>query len=114
MLPADVASSIAEPGPSLLGSALRMLAAMALLGAGAWLLVRWRRAQGSSRRELQVLDRVDVARGASIAVLRAGERRLLVGVSGEGVRLLCDLGERADGSFPAALADAEARKENPS
>jgi flagellar biogenesis protein FliO len=84
--------------PSLAGAALRMLAAVALLGAAAWALLRWQRRTGGAKRDLRVLDRTFLARGASLAVVSVADRRLLLGISSDGVRLITDL----DAAAPAA------------
>jgi flagellar biogenesis protein FliO len=80
-----------EAAPSLAGAVLRI--SLVVLGlaaaAGAWLY--WQRRVKGPTRLLEILDRAALARGASVALLRVGERRLLVGVSNEGVRLLRDL-----------------------
>ncbi len=81
----------ASDGPSLLGATLRIVLMLAVIVAAGWGWLYWqRRARGPERR-LQVLDRAFLMRGAGVALLRADDRRLLVGVSAEGVRLLRDL-----------------------
>lgn len=104
-----VADVLAAPeAPSLAGAAIRMVLALAVVIAAAWVFLKWRQKASAPRRELEVLDRAFLARGASVALLRVGTRRLLVGVSGDGVRLVSklDSGE----SFVAALGEAEARR----
>jgi len=113
-LPTDPVAA-AELAPSLLGPTLRVIGALALLAAGAWILLgrlnRGRRGRG----DLCVIDRAFLARGAGVALVRVEGRRLLLGVSNDGVRLLSDLerprvtGER--GSFDAFLLDAETDEE---
>jgi flagellar biogenesis protein FliO len=91
--------------PSLAGAALRAVAALAALGGLAWLALAWRRRSGRAVRQLEVLDRAHLSRGASIALVRAGEQRLVVGVSADGVRLLAELeGAPARSGFAEALA----------
>lgn len=85
--------------------------AIALVGFG---FLWWqRRHGGATTRQVEVIDRAFLSRGVSVALLRVGERRLLVGVSGDGVRLLRDLDRaprEAEESFADALAVAEATR----
>ena len=95
--------------PSLLGAGLRLLL-FALLFAGAvggwwW----WRRRQREGGRQLEILDRALLSRGASVALLRVADRTLLIGVSPEGVRLLKSFG-RAE-PFADTLESVEALEE---
>jgi len=112
-LPGDPAATV-ELVPSLLGPALRMLVALTLLVAAAWALLRWQRHGRRGERDLRVIDRASLARGAGLALVRVEGRRLLLGVSNDGVRLLSDL-ERphlpAGESFDAFLDDAESAEE---
>ena len=84
----------------------------------AWAWFWWQRRVKGPSRHLEVIDRAFLARGASVALLRVGERRLLVGVSSEGVRLLRDLEPGAPASsassaaFADVLGDALSGKEN--
>lgn len=114
-----LADIVPPPDPSLLGAGLRMLAALALLGAAAWVVLRWRKHNLRNRRDLCVLDRAFLARGAGVALVSVEGRRLLLGVSNDGVRLLTDL-ERddpapADDSFEAVLTGSarDAREDGP-
>lgn len=93
--------------PSLAGAAIRAALAIALLVAAAVGWIAWqRRARGTARR-LEVLDRAFLTRGASVALLRVGERQLLIGVSADGVRLLRDFERGEDGRvFAESLASA--------
>ena len=91
MIPAPDPLLTESAVPSLLGAALRMGLAVAALALVAWGWLYWRRRVKDPTRDLEVLDRAFLARGASVALLRVGERRLLVGVSAEGVRLIGDL-----------------------
>jgi flagellar biogenesis protein FliO len=86
--------------PSLGWAALRVLGAVGLLGLGAWTLARWSRRVRSEARSLRVLERACLTRGASVALVSVLGRRLLLGVSNDGVRLLSDLGP-ADAREPA-------------
>ena len=91
MTPAPETLLVGTEAPSLVGAALRMGLALAVLGLAAWGWLYWQRRVKGPKRDLEVLDRAVLARGASVALLRVGGRRLLVGVSGEGVRLIRDL-----------------------
>src|SRR6185295_7627431 len=77
--------------PSLWGAALRLVLAVLLLAAaaGAWLW--WQRRLKTGSRHLEILDRAMLGRGVGVALLSVDGRRLLIGVSTEGVRLLRDL-----------------------
>lgn len=90
----------------LVEASLRMLLAVGGLAVAAWLYLRWRKTSIGSGRRLEVLDRVPVGRNAALALVAVDGRRLLVGVSQDGVRLVRDLSE-PDGSFDAALAAEE-------
>jgi flagellar biogenesis protein FliO len=96
-----------------MGAALRMLAALVVLGAGAWLLVHWKRGHAAGRRPLAVIDRAALSRGASVVLVGVAGRRLLLGVHPEGVRLLKDLGEGVSpepaSAFDAVLAQIDGR-----
>ncbi|MBZ5637245.1 MAG: flagellar biosynthetic protein FliO [Acidobacteriia bacterium] len=98
--------------PSLLGAALRMVGALVLLGVSAWVVLRWQRNVRGARRQMEVLDRAVLTRGASVAILRVEGRRLLLGVSADGVRLLGDLDSPSDlpsgTKFRATLSEASA------
>jgi flagellar biogenesis protein FliO len=109
--PVDALAAVPVAAPSLVGAALRMAAALALMGAAAWAVLRWHRGARASRRQLEVLDRAVLTRGASVAILRVEGKRLLLGVSADGVRLLRDLdtGLPCAGDFKAVLAEASER-----
>jgi flagellar biogenesis protein FliO len=102
--------------PSLTGAALRVGLAIVLLVAGAWALLRWQKRAGKFKRHLRVVDRASLARGASVTLVEVDGRRLLLGVSADGVRLLRDLdrngsaGSRRSG-FHQVLRDVSAGKE---
>ena len=105
-----------EAAPSLVGAAVRIGAVLLLLFGGALAWMHWQRRGRGARRRLEVLDRVMLARGASVALLRVEGHRLLVGVSAEGVRLIRRLDdavtdEPAPGAtrFPEVLARVSAR-----
>jgi flagellar biogenesis protein FliO len=94
---------------------LRLSLAVAVLAVAAGLWLHWQRRSRGATRQLEVLDRAFLARGVSVALLRVGGRRLLVGVSGEGVRLIRDLEagptSACGASFVEALAEATSRAE---
>jgi flagellar biogenesis protein FliO len=79
---------------------LRVLASFAIVGALLWLFMRASNGKlgalmtGGTRGRLQdhlaVVDRRQLTKNAGIALVRAGERHLLVGVSDQGVRLLAE------------------------
>lgn len=76
---------------------LTLLAVVGGLAALAWLA---RRQQAGSRSPLRVLCRVGVAKGASLAIVAAGQRRLLVSTGERGVSLLAELeAEEVDAMF---------------
>ena len=108
MLATDPTLHAPELLPSLAGAALRMIVAVGLLAAAAWALMRWQKRGKAGRSRLQVLDRAFLSRGASVALIRVEGKRLLVGVSAEGVRLIDDLGRGeeslASRSFDRVLA----------
>ena len=104
-------ASAPDAVPSLLGAGLRIAGVLALLGVGAWFLVK-RRGFTRTARSLEVVDRAFLARGASVALLRVGPRRLLLGITAEHVRLLRDLGDEVEaagghgaGAPPARFAE---------
>ena len=109
MSPAD-ALAAPEVAPTLIGASLRMAAGLAVLGAAAWALLRWRGKLAPGRRPLVVIDRAVLSRGANLVLVGVDGRRLLLGVHPEGVRLLKDLGcepkHEAAPSFEATLASA--------
>jgi len=88
---------------------LRVLASFAIVGVLLWLFMRASNgrlgsvlsgtAKGRLGEPLSVLDRRQLTRSTGIALVRAGERHLLVGVSDQGVQLL------AEGDDLAATTD---------
>jgi flagellar biogenesis protein FliO len=110
--PADPLVLAPDAVPSLWGATLRLalVAALFLGMAAAWWF--WQRRVRRPLRQLEVLDQAFLGRGVSVALLSVADRRLLVGVSSEGVRLLRDLesGGPARGArrFGTVLADATA------
>jgi flagellar biogenesis protein FliO len=75
---------------------LRLILATLLVG-GAWFGVRYhaRRRRGDARRQLEVLARLGLAKGVSVAVVRIAGRGLVLGVSEKGVSLVAELSGEA-------------------
>ena len=76
-----------------------------LLICGAWFGVRHhsRRRRGDARRQLEMLARLGLAKGVSVAVVRIADRGLVLGVSDKGVSLVAELsGEALDEVVAAA------------
>jgi flagellar biogenesis protein FliO len=95
--------------PSLWDAALRLGLAVVLLVVAAWGWFAWQRRGVGRRRQLEVVERSFLSRGVSLALIRVDGRRMLVGVSADGVRLIRELGrdEPETGSpFETALAGA--------
>src|SRR5882672_11759889 len=83
---------------------VRLILATLLVG-GAWFGVRHhaRRRRGDARRQLEVLARLGLAKGVSVAVVRIAGRGLVLGVSDKGVSLVAELsGEALDEVVAAA------------
>lgn len=80
--------------------ALRIVASFAIVGLLLWTLTRASRgrlgklltgsANGRAADPLAVLERRQVTRSAGVAIVRAGTRHLLVGISENGVHLLAE------------------------
>jgi flagellar biogenesis protein FliO len=105
---ADPILSAPDAVPSLWGAFLRLAIGVGLLAAGAAAWLYWHRRVRGTERHVEVMDRAFLARGVSVALLRVGTKRLLVGVSNEGVRLIRDL-EQTDlpaRRFSDVLAEA--------
>ena len=68
-----------------------------LLICGAWFGLRHhsRRRRGDARRQLEVLARLGLAKGVSVAVVRIAGRGLVLGVSDKGVSLVAELSGEA-------------------
>ena len=68
-----------------------------LLICGAWLGVRHasRRRRGDARRQLEILARLGLAKGVSVAVVRIADRGRVRGVSDKGVSLVAELSGNA-------------------
>lgn len=74
--------------------ALRVLVSLAVVVALVWYLARrvgGRGADRSREAEVRVLDRQGLGRRSGVAVIAAGDRRLLVGFADQGVQLLTEL-----------------------
>jgi flagellar biogenesis protein FliO len=87
-----------------LAEILRVLAALALVsgltvGLGWLARARHRRAGGAN---LRVEERLTISRNAQLLVVRAGERKLLVGASEKGVQLVTEL---EPGEAPEPVAE---------
>jgi len=68
-----------------------------LLICGAWFGVRHhsRRRRGDARRQFEMLARLGLAKGVSVAVVRIADRGLVLGVSDKGVSLVAELSGQA-------------------
>ena len=74
--------------------ALRVLVALAVVVALVWYLARRIEGRGADRSreaEVRVIDRQGLGRRSGVAVVAAGNRRLLVGFAEQGVQLLTEL-----------------------
>ena len=76
----------------------------ALLGLLAW----WSRRNGGAQRRLQVLETAALGQGRAVAVVRAGGKRLLIGVAGHSIATLAEL-DPADWSEAGELESAPRR-----
>lgn len=111
--PVEALAAAPDVAPSLAGAVLRIVFVVALLAAGAWALLRWQKRLQGPRRQVRLLDRVMLARGASVALVEVAGKRLLLGVTGEGVRLLRDLDPKKvpKSRFEDTLAAVASREE---
>ncbi len=103
-----------EVVPSLLGATLRVGAALILLIGAAWVFLRWRGRGPQSRREIRILDRAALTRGAGLALVSVANRRLLLSVSSSGARLITALEEHESPTFDEFLDAAENTTSNAS
>jgi flagellar biogenesis protein FliO len=88
----------------------RLILATLLVG-GAWFGVRHhsRRRRGDARRQLEVIARLGLAKGVSVAVVRIAGRGLVLGVSDKGVSLVAELsGQALDEVVAAAVGHPDA------
>ena len=113
--PVDPSLVLGDATPSLWAAALRLAVAATVLGVGAWLWLAWRRNTLGPTRQLHVLDRAFLSRGASVALLQVEGRKLLVGISADGVRLIRDMDAgvetpAAEPSFEQVLAEDDRRQ----
>ncbi|MFQ5720037.1 MAG: flagellar biosynthetic protein FliO [Acidobacteriota bacterium] len=102
---APVTAAPGGPEPDLLGPGgasvagrmiVGLLAVLALMGIGAAVLRLQARGKGRGPGSLTLLSRLSLARGAQAVVVKVGERTLLLGVTGNAVSLLDDLGDLPD------------------
>jgi len=100
--------AFADPGvaPSMLGAVLRVSAALVLLAAAAWAFLRWRGRGVLSKREIKVVDRCALARGAGLAVVTVSNQKLLLSVSSDGARLITTLDETNPRAFDDFLDES--------
>jgi flagellar biogenesis protein FliO len=85
---------------------IRMLVSLGLMGLvalGALRLFRGRLRPGPSRAGITVEARHQLSRTSSVAVIRAGRRYLLVGVSEQAVSLLAEGGDLVDSAVDSAV-----------
>lgn len=74
----------------------RLLPSLLILGAAVIGLRWWLRRQGTPGQQLvRVLSRTGLSRGALLAVVQAGDRRLLLGVTDSQINLLTELPQDA-------------------
>ena len=77
---------------SLAASSIRMIASMALvlavLGACAWALRRWRDGQNTGSNAIEIVSGVTLGSKERVVLLRVGDEQVLVGVSPAGMRSL--------------------------
>lgn len=105
----------AGTAPDVLTAGLRVAAMLALLVGGAVIWIVWqRRARMSGRRSLSVVDRLGLGRSASVVLLSVDGRRMLVGISPEGIRMLRVLPEAAPDQADVAEAAEVASTARPS
>jgi hypothetical protein len=86
---------------------LRLILATLLIG-GAWFGVRHhsRRRRGDARRQFEMLARLGLAKGVSVAVVRIADRGLVLGVSDKGVSLVAELSGHALDEVAAAVSSS--------
>jgi flagellar biogenesis protein FliO len=111
--PLDALALSNDAAPSLVWAAIKTAATLAGLGAMAWVLLRWQKTGKRAKRHLEVIDRAVLGRGASVALLRVCGKRVLVGVGGDGVRLLRDLDPGASDAAFGEVLDRVAAAEEP-
>ena len=86
-----------------------------LLICGAWFGVRHhsRRRRGDARRQLEMIARLGLAKGVSVAVVRIADRGLVLGVSDKGVSLVAELSGQALDEVVAATGRAPGLEPEP-
>lgn len=105
-------SSRPQAGENVL-TILRVAASFAIVGILLWIFMRASNgklgklvsgtSKGRSGDPLSILDRRQLTRSAGIALIRAGDRHLLVGVSDQGVQLLAEGDDLATAEDTAAI-----------
>lgn len=100
-----------EVVPSMFGAVVRMIGALALLGGAAWVFLRWRGRGPQSRREIRVIDRTALTRGAGLAIVAVADRKLLLSVSADGARLITALDDGPARNFDEYLEESTERTE---
>lgn len=112
--PVDALALSNDAAPSLLWAAVKTVGTLVGLGVMAWVVLRWQKTGRRSKRYLEVIDRAILGRGTSVALLRVCGKRVLIGVSSDGVRLLRDLdpgSPKADVAFDEVLSHAAVAQE---
>jgi flagellar biogenesis protein FliO len=71
-------------------------------------LALWARRGAAGRRRLDIVETAALGQGRSVAVVRAGSKRLLIGVTGQAIATLAELDAE---EWPEARAPARARLE---
>jgi flagellar protein FliO/FliZ len=92
-------------GPSLLPMVLMLLLVLALIPAALWLLRRAGGAVPGGSGGLRVLAQMSLGQRERLVVVEAGERCLLLAVSGAGIQHLAEL-ERGAFATPAAAGES--------
>ena len=98
---------------------LRLLVALAFVGGLLWFLARSGRkgrlsfllGGGTERMDLEVSSQRALGKNTSVALVRSGERTLLVGVSEHGVQLLAEGDDLVSAATHRARAEREAQLE---
>jgi flagellar biosynthetic protein FliO len=113
--PTEALTALPDGAPSLVWATIRMVLVLAGMGAAAWFFLRWHKKSRGPARHMEILERTFFNRNNSVALLRVDGRRLLLGISPEGIRLLRDMDSAASGSdrkkFDRILREASEEKE---
>jgi flagellar biosynthetic protein FliO len=106
----ETLASTGPVAPSPLAAAARMFAVLLLFAICAWVFLRYRNRQRPDSTRIRVLDRAFLNRGVGVTLVSVEGRRLLLGISGEGITLLTDLESHGAAkqakAFPDLLAEA--------